>query len=101
MPIFPLTLYKTYLEQGFFNVSRDFDKYVRLTEGTVELLLLSDGKQQRVEAKINRSTNEKGTARILGGPKLRDWFHHFDVGARLDVDLASAGEIRIQKSGAH
>src|ERR1700730_13122234 len=98
MPIFPLTLHKTYLEQGFFNVTVDFDNYVRQTEGTVDLLLLSGGKDQSVAAKVNRSANRNGTARMMGGTKLRDWFlSQFDVGARLDVDLGSAGQIRIQK----
>lgn len=99
MPIFPLKLHKTYLEQGFFNVTVDFDRFVRQTEGPVELVLLADGKEQRREAKVNRSANMNGTARIIGGTKLRDWFlNHFDVGTRLDVDLGSDREIRIQKA---
>jgi hypothetical protein len=77
----------------------DYDKYVRQTEGPVELVLLSDGKQQRVEAKVNRRAQTKTrAARIMGGTKLRDWFlNHFDVGASLDVDLR-ASEMRIQKA---
>ena len=98
MPVFPLTLHKTYLEQGFFNVTVDYDRYVRQTEGPVELVLLSEGKEQRVDAKVNRSANMNGTARIMGGTKLRDWFlNHFDVGTKLDVDFSSA-EVRIHKA---
>src|SRR2546426_5668816 len=101
MPVFPLTLHKTYLEQGFFNITVDYDKYVRHTEGPVEVVLLTDGKEQRIEAKVNRSANMNGTARIMGSTKLRDWFlKHFDVGARLEVDLSSA-EVRIRKAAGH
>lgn len=99
MPIFPLTLHKTYLEQGFFNVTVDYDKYVKQSEGLVELVLLFDGKEQRVEATINRSANQNGTARIMGGTRLRDWFlDYFDVGAKIAVDLSSQNEIRVRRA---
>ncbi len=39
MPVFLLTLHKTYLEQGFFNVTVDYDRYVRQTEGPVDVVL--------------------------------------------------------------
>ncbi len=100
MPIFPLILHKTYREQGFFNVTVAFDKYVR-PEGALSLLLSAGGEEQRIAARVNRSANQNGTARILGGPKLRAWFlSHFDVGAELDVDLASLEEIRITRIGS-
>jgi hypothetical protein len=67
MPIFPLTLHKTYLEQGFFNVTVDFDKYVRPTDGPVDLLLCHDGREHRIGATVNRTANLNGTARIRGG----------------------------------
>ncbi|MFN2546088.1 MAG: hypothetical protein ABR567_01515 [Myxococcales bacterium] len=99
MPTFPLTLHKTYLEQGFFNVTVDFDKYVRQSEGPVALVLLFDGREQRVDAKVNRSANQNGTARIMGGTRLRDWFlDHFDVGAKIAVDLSSQREIRLKQA---
>lgn len=43
MPIFPLVLQKTYYKQGFFNVTVDFDHFVRSTEGQVDLVLLPAG----------------------------------------------------------
>ncbi len=67
---FPLKLHKTYYDKGFFNVIREFDHLVG-DEGSVTLTLL-DGCQ--IEARIDRSANQNGTARIIGGAVLRDWF---------------------------
>ena len=39
MPIFKLTLQKTYFKQGFFNVIVDYDRYVRKANGPVRLRL--------------------------------------------------------------
>lgn len=39
MPIFMLTLHPTDYGQGFFNVTVDFDGYVRAEEGPVTLVL--------------------------------------------------------------
>jgi hypothetical protein len=100
MPVFPLKLHKTYLEQGFFNITVAFDKYVRQTEGPINLVLSLDGREQSVAGKVNRSANQNGTARIMGGKNLRELFlTHFDVGTKLDVDLGSQDEIRISKVG--
>jgi hypothetical protein len=69
---------------------------VRPTEGPVDLVLVSAGREHRVEAKVNRSANGNGTSRIMGGARLREWFlSNTDVGAKLDVDLSSAAEIRV------
>lgn len=100
MPIFRLTLHPTYLKQGFFNVTVAFDKYVRQSEGPVELVLVADDRERRLEAKVDRRAQTKTrAARIMGGAKLGEWFaEHFDVLDRLDVDLSSLSEIRIQRS---
>ena len=72
MPPFRLTLEKTYYRQGFFNVTVDFDRFIRPTEGPVELILGTSGR--KIHGKVNRSANLNRTARIMGGSKLRDWF---------------------------
>ena len=86
-PVFPLVLQRTYYAQGFFNVKRDYDRYVG-AEGDVELLLHPPG--QVVVARINRSANRNGTARVIGGALLRDWFreHHVE-GAVVPVRFES------------
>ena len=73
MPLLRLTLEKTYYRQGFFNVTVDFDRFIRPTEGPVESILGTSG--LKIQGKANRSANLNRTARIMGGSKLRDWFH--------------------------
>lgn len=92
---FPLILHKTYYQQGFFNVTRDYDRYVRSTEGAVDIVL---GNQKRITAKINRSANPNGTARIMGGVELRDWFQeNFQINDEVNVIFVSGDEITIEK----
>ncbi len=96
MPVFPLVLQKTYYEQGFFNVTVDFDQYVRQSDGSISLVIGEAG--QRIQGKINRRANMNGTARIMGGRELRDWFKsNFSVLDRVDVDLGSSDAIHLSK----
>jgi hypothetical protein len=97
MPVFKLRLHQTYYRQGFFNVVVDFDRYVRKTEGSIRLRLGRDG--QEIAAKVNRRVNRNGTARILGGIPLRDWFQrHFNPMDSVEVDFASQDVIVLAKS---
>jgi hypothetical protein len=68
--VFLLRLEKTYYNQGFFNVRRDFDDAVRRDNGPVTLQLGSDGS---IQGRVDRSANINGTARVMGGARLRDW----------------------------
>lgn len=96
MPVYPLTLPATYRDQGFFNVTVEFDRYVRQDEGPIELVLVVRGVEQRVEARVNRTAQTNGTARIMGGAELRRWFQeHYRVGDLVDVDIRSPDCIRI------
>src|SRR5687768_16392908 len=56
MPIFKLKIHKTYYEQGFFNVLVDFDRFVRISEGEVELVL--GASNHAITGKINRTANQ-------------------------------------------
>ncbi len=95
MPIFELTLHKTYYNMGFFNVTVDFDQYVG-EEGPVKIIL--DDKQELI-GYINRRANQNGTARVMGGAELRDWFQaNFHVIDRIDVDLSKLDVIRLKGS---
>ena len=52
-------------------------------EGSVTLVLRDD---QPIEGKINRTANLNGTARIIGGVVLRDWFRRtYSEGDRVEV----------------
>ena len=87
-PVFVLRLEKSYYDHGFFNVTMDYDRYVGAA-GSAELVL---GKEATVRRSINRDANTNGTARILGGPPLRDWFQrHYSQGDLVPVRLRSPG----------
>jgi hypothetical protein len=96
MPIFKLILHKTYFNQGFFNVIVDFDRYVRKSDGPVRIRL--GHSEIEIVGKINRTVNNNGTARVLGGVSLRDWFqNNFEPMETVSVDLSSQDVIVIDK----
>ncbi len=81
-PVFQLKLWKTYYNQGFFNVPRQFDHCVG-DEGPVTLVLCGNG---RIAGYINRSANLNGTSRVMGRAALRDWFQsNYSVGDTVPV----------------
>ena len=95
MAIFPLTLYRTYYRQGFFNVTVDYDQYVRKKEGPIILILSTS---QQIQGRIDRRANLNATARIHGGAALRDWFQqHFECNDVVQVDLSRMDCIQMMK----
>jgi hypothetical protein len=97
MPLFDLTLHKTYYKQGFFNVPVDYQGYVRPSDGPVELILGTSG--TRIEGRVDRRANQNGTPRIFGGAKLRDWFQrNCAQGGIVRVDLSSFDSIQFRTS---
>ena len=96
MAIFNLILYPTYYNQGFFNVTVDYDRFVRSSEGPVILRLGIEGPE--IQGAINRQANRNGTPRIMGGTKLRDWFQkNCDLMGTVTVDLSSLETIVLHK----
>lgn len=96
MPKFRLTLQKTYYDQGFFNVSVDFDRRVRQDDGEVTLLL--GGAEKAIPGRVYRRVNQNGTARVRGGAELRDWFHeNFHLMESVEVNFLSPETIRLSK----
>ena len=77
-----LRLWKTYYNKGFFNIPLEFDHLVG-DEGTLTLELRGN---QPIEGRVNRRANPNGTARIMGGADLRDWFQRvYSEGAAVPV----------------
>ena len=68
--VFRLKLWKTYYNQGFFNIRHAYDHNVG-EEGLVKLMLGGDG---QIQGHVDRRSQRNGTARIIGGTALRDWF---------------------------
>ena len=96
MPIFELTLQPTYYKKGFFNVTTDFDRFVRSEEGPVRLKLGMNG--QEIQGTIDRKANQNGTARIYGRSMLRDWFQrNFKPMDVVAVDLSSCDTVVLDR----
>lgn len=75
----------------------DYDRYVRNGEGAVLLQLGKGG--AKIHAKVNRSANAYGTARIMGGIALRNWFFkNFKPMDNVNVDLSSTEIIVLEGS---
>lgn len=92
------TLHETYREQGFFNVGVLHDPFVRERNGEVVLVLVTREKEDRITATVDRKATGNGTARIMGGRRLRDWFRATcPVGAELEVDFSKGDELRIRR----
>lgn len=94
MPIFKLILHKAYYNQGFFNVTINYDRYINNNEGSIELRV--DG-EKIINGWINRSANKNGTARIMGRTPLRDFFQsNFKQGDTVAMEILSPNSIKIQ-----
>ena len=92
MSIYHLTLHKAYFTQGFFNVPVDHDRFVQSKEGPIEVHLGAHS----FEAKVNRTANGSGTARIMGGVPLRDWFQsEFSIRETVQVEFLDQQRIRL------
>jgi hypothetical protein len=53
---------------------------------------------EEIDAKINRAVNRNGTARVLGGAALREWFQeNFKEMDEVSVDLTSTELIALDK----
>ena len=96
MNVYRLKLYKTYYNQGFFNVPVDHDHLVRRDEGPIEMHLTGSS---RITGHVNRTANQNGTARIIGRVELRDWFQsRFNELDMVEIEFISPGAIRINST---
>jgi len=94
MKVYKLKLYKTYYNQGFFNIPVDYDHLVRRDEGPIEIELAGSS---RIIGQVNRSANQNGTARIMGRVELRDWFQsRFHEMDNIVVEFLSPEAIRLK-----
>ncbi len=96
MPIYKLTLEKSYYDKGFFNLGVDVEQFVRPDSGPVTLRLGES--EEEIEGRVNREANQNGTPRISGGVKLRDWFQeHFKLEDVVDVSVTGPEELWLKR----
>lgn len=92
------TIEEAYYNGGFFNVVKDFDRFVREKEGTITLRLIAEDSQEDIEGEVNRRVNPNGTTRILGKAKLKKWFqYHFNIGEVVEVNFINDDLILLRK----
>ena len=97
MTTFPLKLQQSYFKKGFFNVTVDYDRYVRKSEGPMRLRLGRNGPE--IQGRVSRTENTNRTARVYGGAVLRDWFQkNFEPLQTVSVDLSSQDVIVLDRS---
>lgn len=91
---FTFILQPTYYNQGFFNVGVAFTEYLGADGEIIELFLASQ--PQPVLGTINRRAAPNGTPRIMGGPKLKNWFQaNANLMGTILVDVLSPTSIRL------
>ena len=96
MPIYKLTLYKSYYDKGFFNLGVDVERFVRPDSGPCTLRL-GESKAE-VRGRVDREANQNGTPRIFGGAELRDWFQgHFKLEDVVDVFVTDPDELWLKR----
>ncbi len=96
IPIFKLRMRQTYYYKGFFNVTREFDRYVGENETVIEFHLFDS--DVVLHGKINRTANLNGTARIMGGKELRNWFQtHFNIEDFIAVEFLTPNSVKLSE----
>lgn len=90
-----LVLQPTYYHSGFFNVHA---AHARLLGADGEAVTLHvPGRSQPIRGTIDRTTDETGTPRIVGGTELRDWFQSVaDVGQVVGVTVRAPNAVALQ-----
>jgi hypothetical protein len=72
-----------------------FDRFVRHDEGKIQISLSGNS---TIEGRVDRNSNLNGTARIMGGVLLRDWFqNNFRELDELLVEFILPDKIKIKR----
>ncbi len=94
---FNIELGKTYYNQGFFNVKTEFSELLGTDKEIIEIQL-GDKSENIIKGYINRTANDNGTPRIMGGKTLTDWIKKsFKLGEIMNVEILSSVAIKINK----
>lgn len=94
MTNFKLHLGDTYWSKGFFNVSVDFERFLTLADGPIDIFLGNDARP--LVGRITRSANRNATPRIFGNKPLADFFQkNFKKGGFVSVEIVSPEAVRI------
>jgi hypothetical protein len=90
-----IQLGKAYYKQGFFNVGVQYSELFGADKSAIEIQLGSSAGIV-ILGYINRTANNNGTPRIMGGKDLRDWIqNNFKLKDTMTVDVISPVAVRI------
>lgn len=91
---FNLRLSDTYWSKGFFNVPVEFQRFLTMTDGPIDIFLGDDA--EPLVGRISRTANSNATPRIFGNKPLTDFFHrNFKRGGFVSVEIVSLDAVRI------
>lgn len=94
MASFRLRLENTYWLNGFFNINVDFQRFVTMTDGPIDIYI--GDSSQAVVGRVSRTANQNATPRIYGKKALAEFFQStFKPGALVQVEIVSPTAIRV------
>jgi hypothetical protein len=94
---FEVVLGQTYFNQGFFNVKRQFSSRFGSHKEVIQIQLGADSKNI-MYGYINRTANNNGSPRIMGGKALSEWVkNNFSLDGILIVHILTPISIRLDK----
>ena len=94
---FEVKLGIAYYNQGFFNVSQKHSDDFGADKVLIEIQL-GDNNKNIIQRKINRTANNNGTPRIMGGKSLTDWIQkNYKLYDILIVNILTNGTIRLNE----
>jgi len=95
---FQFKLRTTYYNQGFFNVPVKHMQAFGSDKDRIEIYC--GERQDLVQGYINRSVNINNTPRIMGGTRLRQWFHeNSGIDKPVGVEVLSPTSIWLRRVG--
>jgi len=95
-PKIGIKLGEAYYNQGFFNITRKYDKHIGKDGDLIDICFFDT--DVILNAKINRTANANCTARIMGGKILKNWIQsRFVKGDVLGVEILSKNSIKLVK----
>lgn len=91
---FTVTIGKTYLKQGFFNVPVAYtDNFAQHGAG-IEIWI--NGAVHPMQGTINRTANLSNAPRIRASTQLRDWIKaNFNLNDLMEVEVLAPNSIRL------
>lgn len=95
---FEISLGKAYYNMGFFNVKQAYSEMFGADKSIIEIQL-GENPENTIKAYINRTAQQNGTPRIMGGKTLADWIKsNFKLNEILIVDILTPVLIKLHES---